>query len=206
MSVLRRYRKDQMEKNKLARRLMKEMTKMSGIPYGKDVRRVKVCDLAHNSKSLNDDIQHFNKVFRATGEFRAPKEGEYWLSPKLMEILGPAVDTTAIFNQEHIGFSRVILKIVNIHDNELTQELLMSVLLGEKFVTVRCFNCECDGTIGNLSFRRSPTDKYQIQFFHTGSEYAFAYYNLLTGEFFWEEDFDPNEVNIITVTKENPLP
>ena len=153
-------------------------------------------DLSREPKSINDDIRHEGKIFRATGEFRAPRIGEYWLTPKNLDVYGPLQGQTGLSNVNIQGYKRIILGVLR--STLLNKDLVLEVLLSETEVSIKCNSCECDGTIGNIYFNRG-SDINLVRFYHTGCSEPLAYYYLNTGLFKWGEDFDPEEVEVLSL-------
>jgi hypothetical protein len=140
------------------------------------------------------------RVFRCTGDFREPQEGEYWLTPKGMELRGPKGEHTNIFEDVPMVFERRVI-VELLQSTLLTEELLMRVMLGEVEVTIECNSCDCDGIIGNLYTKRTNPDALnQVFFYHTGSDFIVATYHL--GQDLWDwDDYDPGDARVINITE-----
>ena len=129
----------------------------------------------------------------ANGEYRRPREGEYWLTPKNMEIYGPCSKNTEIRDVDIVGVNRVILMVIA--QDHLTIDMLLDVMTAQRAITIRCYNEPCTGHIGNLYARRRGD---RVDFFHTGNDCAIACYNIKHGVGEFDEEFDPTSVRIIS--------
>lgn len=146
-------------------------------------------------------IQEGGKVFEVTEQFRLPKLGEYWLTPKRQSVFGPLTSAMSISITPLVGKKRIILKEVEKKRRSLKRgDLVLSLATGTD-LKVLCNTCGCKNVSAYITSKVVVLNGRDdvIRWYHNYSDDHIAQLRITPLTFTWGDGVVRKDIKVLTI-------